>query len=229
MEYFDKAIKANPNKELLVFVDEERSLTYKEVDERSDKFAKWAQEICGVQPGSCVSLVMRNCPEFVIVWFAMAKIGAKTALINHNLTGMPLANCIKLAAAESQPLNDDDESKNIVIYGKSSEESLTDEALLETISKDGLQFEFWQYNGNDKVGEVPNTGGACTWHSLDESLQQVETTLSKEEGVLLRENLKPTDIALYIYTSGTTGLPKAAKISHVRFAFAGRFHPVCVG
>ena len=206
---------------MLVYVDEERSLTYKQVDELSDKFAKWAQEKCGVQPGSCVSLVMRNCPEFVIVWFAIAKIGAKTALINNNLVGMPLANCLKLAAAESKPTNGDD-AKNIVIYGKSSEESLADLELLKMIAEDGLNFEFWQFNGGGRVEELPSPGGSHTWHSLDESLETVETTLSKEEGEMLRANLKPTDIALYIYTSGTTGLPKAAKISHVRFAFTGK-------
>ena len=208
MRYFDDAIKENPDKEFLVFADEDRSLTYREVDEKSDRFAKWAQENCGVTPGSCVSLVMANCPEFVIVWLAMAKIGAKTALINYNLTGKPLANCLLLAAAESLS---GEEGKNVVIYGQSSEESLADADLLKTLGEEGKVFEFWQYTGTGKAGDLPTTEGGHTWHSLDESLEESSEVLSKEEGQTLRQGVKMEDVALYIYTSGTTGLPKAAR------------------
>ena len=145
-------ISGGIDKEMLVSIDENRSLTYREFDELTDKFAKWAMDVVGVQPGSCVSLVKTNSPEFVVVWFAMAKIGVKTALLNHNLTGFPLANCLKLAAAESKPKNGT--PRNIIIYDIQSEEKLKDEEVLRTIAEDGMQFEFWSYNGGD-ISAVP--------------------------------------------------------------------------
>ena len=48
-----------------------------------------------------------------------------------------------------------------------------------------------------------------------------ENSLTAAEGKEMRKDFKATSIFLYIYTSGTTGLPKAAKISSVRFCFAG--------
>lgn len=142
-------------------MDEQRSMTYREFDELTDKFAKWAIEVVGVRPGSCVSLVKTNSPEFVVVWFAMAKIGVKTALLNHNLTGFPLANSLKLAAAESKP--NTGKPRNIIIYGKNSEEKLKDEEVLRTIAEDGLQFEFWCYNGGDISAVPQDLGYGHTW------------------------------------------------------------------
>lgn len=62
---------------------------------------------------------------------------------------------------------------------------------------------------------------ACFRFSLDESIAMFEDTLTEAEGKEMRKDFKSTSIFLYIYTSGTTGLPKAAKISSVRFCFAG--------
>ena len=41
----------------------------------------------GVRAGDVVALMMINRPEFVVTYLAMAKIGAVTAFLNHNLRG----------------------------------------------------------------------------------------------------------------------------------------------
>lgn len=220
VEFFQSAIKKNPGKEFLVYVDDDRSMTYAEFDEISDRIAKWAQNVLDVGPGSCVSLVKANSIEFILVWYSMAKLGAKTALINHTLSGFPLANCLKLAANSNSPASG--EKRNVVIYGSDSQERLSDDEVLSSLEESG-SFEFWLYNGGGNIEKPPDgLGHGHTWQSMDESLETVDSALTTQEGAALREGIKGTDIFLYIYTSGTTGLPKAAKISHGRFAAAGQ-------
>jgi len=210
-EVWNDLVTKYGSRDCLAYVDENRSYTYAEMDERINKFANWGISI-GLKTGDCVSLMKENSPEFVVVWIAMAKIGAKTALINHNLTGAPLANCLKLAAKEGSG------EKNVIIYGASCEEQLKDEKVLQEIAGIG-EFHFFSYentvDGYD--GEIKQEGGN-TWQSLDVQLVDspgdgIDPSLCSSKGW--------KDVLYYIYTSGTTGLPKAATINHTRFWTSG--------
>lgn len=69
--------------------------TYGEIDRQSDALAAglYAQ---GVRQGHNVSLMLPNCIEFALAWFALAKLGAVCAPLNTAFRGQALAHAIDL-------------------------------------------------------------------------------------------------------------------------------------
>jgi hypothetical protein len=52
----------------------------------------------GLRAGDVVALMMTNRPEFIVAWFAMAKLGVVTAFLNHNLRGTHTRPCAAACA-----------------------------------------------------------------------------------------------------------------------------------
>ncbi|MGI9601887.1 MAG: long-chain-acyl-CoA synthetase [Acidimicrobiales bacterium] len=84
------------DRDALVSADE--VITYRELDDRSNQVARWAQDE-GIGLGDVVALVMPNRPAYIVYWLGLAKIGAATALINTNLVGRSLAHSVSVADA----------------------------------------------------------------------------------------------------------------------------------
>jgi len=74
-------------------------LSYRELAERSNQYARWALEQ-GLVKGGVVCLLMPNCPDYMAVWLGITRIGGIVALINTNLSGPSLAHCIRNAAPQ---------------------------------------------------------------------------------------------------------------------------------
>ena len=91
---------------------EDTKYTFKEVNEKINQISNWAIKNAKFQRGSVVALIMKNRPEFVFTWLAMAKIGVITALINTNLHGISLEHVLKVSGAQ------------ILIYGSEVEQLL---------------------------------------------------------------------------------------------------------
>lgn len=79
-DFLADSMRKHPQKNIIEFQD--RSLTYEEVDSLSARFARYLQEI-GVTKGDRIAIKIANSPEFVISWFASAKLGAVTVPINY--------------------------------------------------------------------------------------------------------------------------------------------------
>jgi fatty-acyl-CoA synthase len=71
------------------------TLTYREMDERIVRYARWARSE-GIGKGDVVALLMHNSPDYLCFWLGLARIGGVTALLNTNLTGQALAHCIAI-------------------------------------------------------------------------------------------------------------------------------------
>jgi len=67
--------------------------TFAELHEIAARYAQWFLDQ-GVAPGDLVAIYLHNCPEFMIVWFALHAIGAAPAFINYNLEGDALLHCL---------------------------------------------------------------------------------------------------------------------------------------
>jgi fatty-acyl-CoA synthase len=91
---FEAQVEHGP--ERVAVVQGERTLRYHELDAEANRFANWAQSI-GVARGDVVALLIGNRPELPIAQIGLAKLGAVSALINHNLRGNALAHCISVA------------------------------------------------------------------------------------------------------------------------------------
>jgi len=75
---WDAAVSTSGDRTLLVFEGPDRSVsewTYREFDEVVTRMEA-TLAAAGVMPGSSVHLVLRNCPAFVAIWLACARLGA---------------------------------------------------------------------------------------------------------------------------------------------------------
>jgi fatty-acyl-CoA synthase len=89
-------VQRSPDRTALI--QGERELSYADLDGAANRFARWAQSI-GIERGAVVAVLLGNRPELVIAQLGLAKLGAVTALINHNLRGNALAHCVDVAKA----------------------------------------------------------------------------------------------------------------------------------
>ena len=77
---------------------QDRTVTYRQLDEGANRIARWAQAQ-GIVRGDAVALLMENRPEYLMAWLGLLKLGAVAALINTNLKGAPLAHSIAISGA----------------------------------------------------------------------------------------------------------------------------------
>ena len=79
-------------------IDEHECVSYVELAQRKNQYARWALRQ-GLAQGVVVALLMPNCPEYLAIWLGISQIGAVVALINTNLTGDALRHSIAVAGA----------------------------------------------------------------------------------------------------------------------------------
>ncbi|MBS0377558.1 MAG: long-chain-acyl-CoA synthetase [Proteobacteria bacterium] len=173
------------------FIFEGRSVTFAQMNALANRVAH-AVLAAGFAPGSVVALMMDNRPEFPMVWLGLAKIGVVTALINTSARGAVLRHALEQTQATG------------LIYGEECAEWIT------ALSGD-LPRHVWRLGAGEGAAAV----AAGT---LDEAMARADATnppRAQRAGVRLGDPL------YLIFTSGTTGLPKAARMSHLRFLNAG--------
>ena len=178
---FKKTVEKFGNRNFIYF--ENQTLTYSEVDQAANIFAKKLIDD-GVVHGDKVVLFMENRPEYITSILALNKIGAIGVLINTSLTGKPLIHCI----------NSSDSKKCIV----GAELALSLEDVLSEINIKNKTDIYWISDGDTFK---------CPDWSLD-----IKDFINDSENIDIKISSKVTakDTAFYIFTSGTTGVPKAA-------------------
>jgi len=175
--------KLDGNNTILLF--EDQKVTYTEFDDRANRAANGLLEL-GVKKGDTVCLWLPNCPEWLYLWFGMAKIGAVLVPVLPGLSGNHLAHLINQSDAKTIVLDASFLSafdavakrlkkiKNIVVEARASSPGTVSlpqgSVLLETLF--------------DCSAESPQIG------------------------------VRHPDVACIIYTSGTTGLPKGLVTRH---------------
>jgi fatty-acyl-CoA synthase len=166
------------------------SLTYRELAERSRRYARWARAQ-GIGKGDVVALLMTNRPEFVAIWLGVIRAGGAVALLNTNLAGQALALCL-----------DSVEPKHVIVAGDLIDAWASTDALRKTAPS------VWLHGEADRPLNHPR---------LDTAVDSFDgAPLTEAE----RPDVTIEDKALFIFTSGTTGLPKAANINHFRLMLA---------
>jgi len=172
----------------------DRRISYEEFNQAANRRANLFQSL-GVQRGETVALLMENRPEYLETLAGLAKLGAVTAAINTNLAGAGLVHCLNISGAVR------------LIVGRECVQRLNEVMpKLDRIRAAGMF-----------VDSGPESGAALPAgsHDLDDMLAGASTANPP------RVKLRSDDQLMYIYTSGTTGLPKAARITHLRWYSAG--------
>ncbi|MEZ5645449.1 MAG: AMP-binding protein [Burkholderiaceae bacterium] len=165
-------------------------LSFSQVDQMADRMAA-ALAAQGVARGDRVSLMLPNCPEFVIIWFALARLGAVTAPVNTAFRGQVLRSAIDLV--ESQWL-----------FAHASLRNQWQEQLsaLATVRRVVL------VGPDTSVTDVSAAGNVAVQHYDGLMVSAGSTPALPDVAVA------PADLCLLLYTSGTTGRSKAAMMAH---------------
>jgi crotonobetaine/carnitine-CoA ligase len=92
-----RAAEEAPDRPFIRFLHAE--WTFGEVERESARIAAGLQA-CGVERGDNVSLLLPNCIEFALAWFALARLGAVAAPVNTSFKGAVLAHALDLVQSE---------------------------------------------------------------------------------------------------------------------------------
>ncbi|XP_056322712.1 long-chain fatty acid transport protein 6 [Danio aesculapii] len=196
LQCFELQASNIPDKPFIVF--EEQTLTYRDVDVRSNKLANVLKSHRGLKHGDIVALLMNNEADFICVWLGLCKLGCEVAFLNFNIKSQSLQHCLDSCGAKT------------LVIGSDLVKSL-DEVLL-MLTKGGI--EIWVASESSSHQNVK---------TLLDKLDS--TSPEKPEVDVSQPNLMSN--FLFIFTSGTTGLPKAARISHIKAVMCMAFLRLC--
>ena len=165
-------------------------LTYRQLNERANRFANWLRDEAGIGKGDRVAILARDGVEHLDCFFACAKLGAIHTALNWRLHWREIVSIVE------------NTTPKVLIYSDDLRESV---GSLEAEIRNS-QFAIRNYlhiEGNGIPGSL-----------------HYESTISQFPNFPITcESLDKEDIAALIFTGGTTGLPKAAQVSHRMIAW----------
>ncbi|XP_036705310.1 long-chain fatty acid transport protein 6 [Balaenoptera musculus] len=176
--------KKQPQKPFIIY--EGDIYTYQDVDKRSSRVAHVFLNHSTLKRGDTVALLMSNEPDFIHVWFGLAKLGCVVAFLNSNIRSVSLLHCIRSCEPRALVVGAD-------LLG-------TIEEILPSLPGD---ISVWAMKEPVPEGII----------SLKEKLSTASDS-QVPHSHHVASNLKAP--YLYIFTSGTTGLPKAAVICQLQ-------------
>lgn len=162
--------------------------TYRDIEQRSNRLANIFLDRVKLKKGDCVALLMNNEPDFLCVWFGLAKVGCSVAFLNTNIKSRSLLHCFNCCGAKA------------LIVGADLVECV--DGILPSLLEDNIQV--WAMKSQSEHTQV-NT-----------LLDKIDAASDQPVPAALRAITSLKAPTLYIFTSGTTGLPKAAVITHLQ-------------
>jgi crotonobetaine/carnitine-CoA ligase len=182
-ELIEDRAKRLGDKIFLRFKDQ--NISYNEINRYTNRCANAFKNL-GIGKGDKVSIMLLNCPEFLYLWFGLAKCGAVEVPVNTSYKGEFLRHIV-----------DQSDSKILVI----SHEFLDRLKLIENALK---KVEKVVVLGDIQKQEV--AGFKIPMMSFEEFFNNSEDPVDVK--------VLPSDALSIIYTSGTTGLSKGALGPH---------------
>jgi long-chain acyl-CoA synthetase len=196
-----------PRRKALAFLG--RTMTYRALVDTVDRFAGALRDL-GVRKGDRVALILPNCPQNVIAFFSVLRLGA--VVVQHNPLYTPpelhhqLADSGATVAivydgayrrlAEARPGTD---LQHVIVT--SLADYLPSGKRLALL----LSFDSVRKKREQLVAEVPTSANVLKFDEL----------LDSATGPVQQVAIDPErDLALLQYTGGTTGLPKGAMLTH---------------
>jgi fatty-acyl-CoA synthase len=165
-------------------------LTYREFNDRANRFAAWLQTTAGVEKGDRVAILARDGVEHLDSFFACGKLGAIHTALNWRLHWRELLGLIEMTLPKVL-IYSDDFAENVASIAEATQG--TPHAIAHYLHLEG--------------------------DGIPGSLHFEPTLQASPPTPVLCESLEKEDVACLLFTGGTTGLPKGAMISHRMIAW----------
>ena len=191
-----------PTNLAIKYIEVNYKRTYYQFNAEVDEYARGLLGM-GIKPGDHVAVWATNYPEWMILFFATAKIGAVLVTVNTNYKEAELEYL--LSNSDSKALFICDGIKDIdcekIIYSvcpelRTSKPGELNNARLPFL-KYVVSFDNW-YDGMYHWSQVPHFG----------------VLISDDEFQAVKDAVHPDDVVNMQYTSGTTGFPKGVMLTH---------------
>ena len=201
-DFFERQRKKYANDNMMWFI--ESWMTYEEAGQAIDSFATALHNL-GVKKGNVVAFLMPNSFQYVISFYATAKLGAIATGINPTYKPLEILHHLKITSATVLITLDalyEELARPIISKSKIEMVIYTNIADLAS-GLSGLKKTLGKMIGKIPKGKV-DFAGAINFMEL-----------LKTEPDLPKVDFDPTEhTATYIMTGGTTGVPKATILTH---------------
>lgn len=200
--FLDNAAARFPNQVATVFLG--RKMTYSMLADSVDRLAS-ALAVLGVKKGDRVALLLPNCPQFIISYFAVLRLGAVVVPVN------PLS--VERELSEQLQTTD----CHVIICQDTRFEkisSIRSEAGLDTCIITGLQ-DYMPFLSSFYFKKEQRRRGKFLGIPAGRGIVSFMDLLSAKNPVIPKVEINPKeDLAVLQYTGGATGTPKAAMLTH---------------
>jgi fatty-acyl-CoA synthase len=191
----EEKARAHPDRPFILY--EGRAHSYAAVNAAANRVAAVLRSE-GLACGDVAALLMENRPEFIVTWLGLAKLGVTAALMNTHLRGHALRHALATTGARA------------LVAGSECLDALASAADAFPAASTFVRRDPWT-----GASEVPLPVGARDLDAL------LAAAADRDPDPSVRAALRAGDDLFHILTSGTTGLPKAARLSHMRFLGVG--------
>jgi long-chain acyl-CoA synthetase len=196
-DFLKNSAEKIPDRLAVVFFN--YKLTYRQLKDRADSFAAFLKML-GVSKGDRVAIDLPNCPQYIIAFQAINKIGAVVTQISPTYFEVEIGRII-----------DDSKPKVLIVFDdlipriEGIVKRLPELIVVATSIEDYLAFPLnslyrMQRKRNKKFVEIPSKFRKFTEHTAFTGQSE--------------ENNDPKSLAVLQYTGGTTGVPKGAMLTN---------------
>ena len=196
---FERTVLTYPAADALVDVAGDRRWTYAELNAEIDSLAR-ALMAAGIQRGDRVGIWSFNCPEWTILQYATAKVGAILVSVNPAYRTHEVSHVLR-------------DSGTRLLVSATTFKTSDYRAMVDEIRTEASELLDVVFLGTDD------------WERLRQRADQVTGDELRRRMAALR----PSDPINIQYTSGTTGSPKGATLSHRSILNNGFFVTELIG
>ncbi len=177
-------------------------VNYREINELSDTLAAALVDM-GVKKGDRVAIVMPNCVQFVISFFAILKAGGVVVALNPTFPPIKLTDLLIDSGATV--------ALTLSLFYDGVKQFQPDTNVKQVIVTNIKEYLPPIARALFTLAKEKKDGHRITKHPGDHWFQDV---LARYAGKKPEVEVGPDDLAIFQYTGGTTGVPKAAMSTH---------------